>query len=145
MITPIRAALSGLLLAALAAPAFAHHSGAMFDNTRTVVFQGTVKELNWSNPHISIDVMEEPKPGGPAPRLWTIEASSTGVMNRAGWTKRSLVPGDKVTMSVFPLRDGGPRGSIDTVMFADGRKTLTFLGRPNGAPVGGFKPTTPAP
>ena len=142
MSSVLRIAVAGLLLAALAIPAYAHHSGAMFDNTRTVVFQGTIKELNWANPHISIDVMEEPKAGGAPPRLWTIEASSTGVMTRAGWTKRSLTPGDKVTMSIFPLRDGGPRGSIDTVTFADGRK-LQFLGRPNGAPVGGFKPATP--
>ena len=143
MTAPIRLLAGALLLAAAAAPAYAHHSGAMFDNTRTVVFHGTVKELNWANPHISIDVLADAQ-NGKAPQLWTIEASSTGVMTRSGWNKHSLNPGDKVTMSIFPLRDGGPQGSIDTVTMADG-KILTFIGRPNGAPVGGFKPATATP
>ena len=47
-------------------------------------------------------------------------------------------------LRIGPLRDGGPQGSIDTVTMADG-KILTFIGRPNGAPVGGFKPATATP
>ena len=43
--------LATLMAAAIAAPAFAHHSFAMFDSDKTVTVKGTVKELEWTNPH----------------------------------------------------------------------------------------------
>ncbi len=124
------AAVCGLLLAAAAAtPSFAHHSASMFDFTKSLTVEGTIKEFNWSNPHISLDLVADPKAGVPS-RTWTIEASSTGVMSRAGWSKRSLNPGEKVTVTFFPLRDGGGGGSVNTVTFPNG-KVLAWLTRPS--------------
>ena len=123
---------AGLALAAIAAvtavqaptPARAHHSGSMFDPTKSVTLQGEVRAFNWTNPHVNVEVMAEPEAGKPA-QLWTLEASSPGVMGRSGWTKRSLNPGDRVTVTFSPLRDGGLGGSLRRVQLPDG-KVLTW-------------------
>src|SRR4051812_3072188 len=65
------AASVALILGLGAAPAFAHHSGAMFDNTKTITLKGAVTEFKWLNPHGSIELMAA-EPGAPA-KLWSIE------------------------------------------------------------------------
>jgi len=55
----------------------------------------------------------------------TVGPSSPGVMGRSGWTKRSLNPGDHVTVTFSPLRDGGLGGSLRRVQLPDG-KILTW-------------------
>ena len=114
----------GLALAAAATGASAHHSGSMFDASKTETVQGTVRAFNWTNPHVNVEVMAEPE-AGKAPQLWTLEASSPGVMGRSGWSKRTLNPGDKVTVTFSPLRDGGLGGSLRRVQLPDG-KVLTW-------------------
>lgn len=129
------AAACGLLLAAAAAsPSVAHHSAAMFDFAHPITLEGTVREFNWSNPHISVDLYVEGKGGQPG-KVWTIEASSTGVMARAGWTKHTMNPGDKVAILCSPLRDGGSGGSITSVTLAGGR-VITWLNAKPPAPAG---------
>ena len=115
---------AGLTLAAAATGAMAHHSGSMFDPSKTETVQGTVRAFNWTNPHVTVEVMAEPE-AGKASQLWTLEASSPGVMGRSGWTKRSLNPGDRVTVTFSPLRDGGLGCSLRKVQMPDG-KVLTW-------------------
>ena len=93
---------------AFAAPADAHHSGAMFDRTRQVTLVGTVKEFNWMNPHASfaVDVM---KPDGSAEQ-WGVEMNSPNNLVREGWTRSTLKIGDKVQVLINPLGDGKPGG-----------------------------------
>jgi hypothetical protein len=122
----MKPALLAIAIAATAgAPALAHHSAAMFDFAHPITLEGTVKEFNWTNPHISVDLVVDGKEGAPA-RTWTIEASSVGVMSRAGWSKRTLNPGDRIKILFSPLRDGGAAGSITSVTLASG-KTITWL------------------
>jgi hypothetical protein len=119
------AAGAALLGAALvAAPAMSHHSTAMYDKVNHKHLQGTVKAMNWANPHVTVDFVADAK-DDPAQRTWRVEASSPGVMTRAGWSKRSLNPGDKVMFEVAPLRNGGPGGEMRRVTLADG-KVLTW-------------------
>jgi len=98
-------------LGLLAAPAMAHHSFAMFDKDHPGSMTGTVKQLNWSNPHIALMVYRDVKPGE-APQLWTFESGAPGNLNRAGWTSHSINPGDKVRVDYQPLRDGGNAGEV---------------------------------
>ena len=93
------------MLALTAAPAFAHHSGAMFDNTKTVTLTGAVKEFKWVNPHASIEIMTMDPKG--APLLVSVECSTPNILVRHGWGAHSLKPGDMVSMTVHPMRDGG--------------------------------------
>jgi hypothetical protein len=102
--------LAFLVPAALAAPALAHHSFAMFDPARIVTLNGTVKEFRWVNPHVSLFVLADH--AGAAPELWSVELTSPGNLTRLGWSRKSLSPGDKVVVEVNPLRDGQKGGGF---------------------------------
>jgi hypothetical protein len=109
-----------VLVAALGPPALAHHSASMYDPARQTTVSGVIKTFNWTNPHVTVEILADAK--GDAPQaLWTLEASSPGVMVRSGWTKRSLNPGDKVTVQFNPLRDGGLGGNLRKVVLPDGK------------------------
>jgi len=90
-----------------ATPVKAHHSFAMFDPTRTITVTETVKEFQWTNPHVLIWIAVDNARNLP-PIVWSIEATSPGVLRRQGWNKDSLKPGDRVEVIGNPLRDGSP-------------------------------------
>jgi hypothetical protein len=111
------AAVAASLLALLATSAFAHHSFAMFDDSRTVVIDGTIREFQWTNPHswIQVSAVENGKTVE-----YSIEGSSPNGLARKGWTRQSLKPGDHVKLSMHPLKDGTRGGSFTGVTLADG-------------------------
>ncbi|MBO9708884.1 MAG: hypothetical protein J7521_11785 [Caulobacter sp.] len=115
-----------LVLTSLGAPASAHHSFAMYDQTRIVTLHGTVKTFQWTNPHALIWLQGSLNPNGPA-ELWSVELStSPGNLARMGWSKRSLAAGDKVTIDINPLRDGRRGGSLKkAVVLATGQVLTT--------------------
>jgi hypothetical protein len=119
-------ALCGLSLVLSAAPAVAHHSGAMFDSSKEVTLNGSIKELQWTNPHSWIEVMVPDATGKPV--QWSIEMEGPNVMHRQGWNARTIQVGDKVTIVAHPLKDGRSGGSYISIKLPDGR----LLGR--GAP-----------
>jgi len=125
----------GLAVAALAlspaAPAFAHHSFAMFDQTKIVTLEGTVGEFQWTNPHafIELDVAN----GGKVTR-WALELNSPNNLTRQGWHRTSLKPGDKVTVQFNPLRSGKPGGLFLDVKLPDGKMLDSGLPK-NGKPI----------
>ena len=79
------------------AASLAHHSFATYDQTKTQTLKGTVKAFQWTNPHSVIWIMVQPEGGG-VPQEWTIETTSPGVLTRSGWTRKSLNPGDRVSV-----------------------------------------------
>ena len=109
----------------LSVSSVAHHSFAVFDRTTTVVLTGTVKEVQWVNPHAWIQV-NVPDARGRITE-WGVECGSPNMMVRTGWKKNLLKPGDKVVVTVNPLRDGHPNGALVTIRLADG----TVLGPGN--------------
>jgi hypothetical protein len=106
---------SALLLAvcALGAPAQAHHSAAMFDNTKTVTLTGAVKEFHWMNPHAVIEVVVVD--AGGVQKVWNIECSTPNILVRRGWGLHSLKTGDMVTLKAHPMRDGGAAAFLLTL------------------------------
>ena len=111
-----------LLTLGIASPAFAHHSAAGIDRTKTVALVGTVKQFGWQNPHSWMEI-EVPNEAGVV-TTWKVEMTSPAFLIRAGWKATTLKPGDKVTVKVNPLRDGEPGGLFQSVTLADG-STLT--------------------
>ena len=101
----------------------AHHSGNMFDRERTVKLTGTVKEFQWTNPHIWIQVLVPDAEG--AMEEWSIEGGVPNRLFRAGWRPTSFEPGDEVTIVANPMRDGAKGGAFVGAKLADG----TTLGR----------------
>ena len=107
----------GMLLPATQAAA--HHSFAMFDRTKTVTISGTVKDWQWVNPHtwLQLDV----KGANGKTTEWSIEGRSPNVLERRGWKKSIMRPGDKVTVIIYPLKTGEPGGAFVRLILADGR------------------------
>jgi len=116
------AALAATMLFAFAATAQAHHSFAMFDMSKTVSHKGKVKELQWTNPHVWIELTVDEKDG---PVTYAFEGAAIAVLKRVGWTKDSIKAGDVVTVVGHPYKNGRPGGSIDHLVLADGRKLGT--------------------
>jgi len=107
---------------AFATPVLAHHSAAGIDRTKSVTLVGTVKQFGWQNPHSWMEV-DVPGEAGVV-TTWKVEMTSPAFLIRAGWKSSTVKPGDKVTVKVFPLRDGDPGGLFQSVTLADG-STLT--------------------
>jgi len=99
-------------------PAYVHHSGAMFDLTRSVQITGTVTEFSWTNPHSSFKVSVPNSDGTHS--IWGVEMNSPNNLVRAGWKRTTIKPGDKVTVTVRPLRDGAPGGQYVSIVLPDG-------------------------
>src|SRR5687768_11192616 len=107
---------AGLLIAALmgaVAPASAHHSYSMFDQTKKLTLTGTVRAVEWANPHVWVWVDVDDGKGGIVP--WGFETNAPSELARFfGWTKNSLKPGEKVTVDYAPLRSGRNGGALRT-------------------------------
>jgi Family of unknown function (DUF6152) len=112
------------LTVSLIGVAAAHHSGAAYDMDHPKTMEGTVKTVNWTNPHITFVVESDAKDGEQA-HTWVFEVSSPGVLTRSGWTKRSLQPGDHAVFHYAPLRDGNPGGFLMKVLLPNGQE-LSF-------------------
>jgi hypothetical protein len=117
---------TGVILAAAmgaALPAGAHHSFAMYEPTKTLTFKGTIKSFQWTNPHVVVWILVQPEGGGAA-QEWSLETTSPGVLTRSGWTRQSLKAGDRVSVTLSPLRDGSRGGSLNSVTLLDTGQTL---------------------
>jgi hypothetical protein len=111
-------AAGAIALVGVAAPASAHHSHAMFDPSKKMTLVGTVKEFQWTNPHIWLQLMVPNEKGEMVE--WSLEGATPVQLQRRGWRRTSLVPGEKVTVVTNPLRSGQPGGTLGVVTKADG-------------------------
>jgi hypothetical protein len=108
-----------LASATVALPAFAHHSFAMFDQSKDVTLHGVVTEFQWTNPHAFIH-LEVPNDSG-GKDLWQVELNSPNNLTRQGWRSTSVKVGDQVILKLKPLRDGSKGGLFVSVQLPDGR------------------------
>src|ERR1700731_5335621 len=98
------------MLAAGVSSVAAHHSSAMFDHSKTETIKGTVVELRWVNPHVTVTVNGSHNEQE-APADWLMEITSPGNLVRAGgWRRDAVKPGDKVEVVFSPLRDEDRKG-----------------------------------
>jgi hypothetical protein len=113
-------ALIGIAVLVVAAPSLAraHHSFAAFDRTKKVVLVGVVKDFQFTNPHAWIQLAVQDANGDKTE--WGVECGSPNMMARTGWKKELLQPGDHVVVTVNPLADGRPNGSLVSITLANG-------------------------
>jgi len=99
--------------------ALGHHSPAVFDRTRQVTITGVVREFRWGNPHswIQLDVAD----GEGRVEAWSVEMDPATMLGRNGWTRRTLEPGDRVDVKVYPLRNDEKGGQYISVALPDGK------------------------
>lgn len=107
------------IVAGMAVPGSAHHSTAMFDwGSETTIEGMTVERWVWTNPHTFIYARD------PQGRRWAFEGMSPNHLSRAGWSRRSLAPGETIDVGYYPLRDGRRGGFNVRVFKEDGSELL---------------------
>lgn len=113
----------GVIVATL--PVSAHHSfSAQYDGSKIVYITGTLKKVDWSNPHIHFHVEMTESDGRVTP--WTFEGSATTLVERNGTKRVDLVSniGKAVTVRAAPDWKATNRGAAETVKLADGREMI---------------------
>lgn len=100
-------------------PVMAHHSYAMFDDSKELSDLAVVRIWEFSSPHAYLWVYVNDTDGKPV--LFGLEAPGPNQLVRAGWDRDTVKPGDKVKVSWHPLRDGRAGGSLSGIVLADGR------------------------
>jgi hypothetical protein len=115
--------LTAIAVAAFTASAVAHHSFAMFDQQQTVTLEGTVKQFEWVNPHAWLRVMvNDEKTAQPA--LWALELSSPSRLVTMGMRADSVKPGDAVSVTFHPMKNGSRGGQFIQAVLPDGKKVI---------------------
>jgi hypothetical protein len=107
----------------------AHHSNAMFDDSKEIEVSGTVHDFQWTNPHVFIELTVQGQDG---PFKFIIESPTPGVLRAHGWKFNTLKPGDKVLARVRPLRLGQNGGYLvsmakDGVPIGDGKTSSVTI------------------
>jgi hypothetical protein len=113
----IRSVLPWVVVACLSSSAIAHHSTAEFDYSKQVTIKGTVKEVQWTNPHSYIQLMVDGENGEKI--QWSVEIGSPSLNINMGWRKDSVKFGDVITINLSPARSGKPYGTLRVLTFAD--------------------------
>jgi len=101
----------------------AHHGGAAFDQGQTLTFSGTVTEMSFTNPHILIywDVVRNG-----TTEKWSGWLTAPTKLARAGWTKTTLKPGDKIEVSGTPHKGGSHILQIRKLIAPGGKELPLF-------------------
>ena len=101
------------------APALTHHADVAYERTSIELKSATIVKVAWINPHgvVTCDVKDET---GKVTR-WILEMGSPSAMQRVGWNRNSISPGDVVKIDVNPAKNGTNFGRLLRVTMADGK------------------------
>ena len=116
---------------AMSMPLFAHHGSAAFDTGKKVTLKGIVREWVYSNPHCLLRLEVKGDDGRVV--QWVAEGQAPNVVFPAGYRRDSFKPGDEVTITIEPVKNGAPLGRILQAVLADG-KTLGVASSAGGPP-----------
>ena len=105
--------------------AWAHHSNAAHDQSKTQTVTGVVKEVRLVNPHAYL-ILTAPDPSTRQPAEWKLEGGGVYALAGMGIKRGMIKVGDTVTVTGHPNRDGSPGGTFDS---------LTLNGRTYGKPL----------
>ena len=111
----------------LLAPMAAHHSWtADYDSGKPVTVKGVVTKVEWTNPHTHFYIESKDETG--TVTSWNFEMASTLALERGGWSRKTLNPGDKVSVEGFGGRSAITRAIVTSITTADGREL--FVAKP---------------
>lgn len=116
--------LAMLVLATGSSWACAHHSAAMFDQSRTVELSGTVRLFQWTNPHCYIQLVVKNAQG--QEEEWSLEMGAPMYLYNRGWRPSTVKAGDQLKVKLNPLRSGARGGLLVEALGMDGKA----LGKP---------------
>jgi len=123
----ITVALGATLATSMTSTASAHHSFAAFNTTTEKTITGSVKQVDWTNPHtwIWVDVANDKG----SVDTFGFEGMSPNYLARRGWTKSTLKPGDKISVKFRPMKDGSNGGMFMTATLPTGQ-VVSMTGQP---------------
>jgi hypothetical protein len=132
--TVFRTLTAGVCLLAVSIPLSAHHGAAGYDMDKQLTMKGTVREWLWANPHCFMKYDATDEKGNVT--HWAVEVSNPTDMIKRGWSLHSFKPGDEITATVRPAKNGAPVGQLLKVVLPNGQ---TLIGYPSvlNAPAGG--------
>ncbi|HET9942836.1 MAG TPA: DUF6152 family protein [Terriglobia bacterium] len=101
---------------------FAHHSTVAYSEKPIVLRNATIANVLWASPHIVLTFNVSETSGTVS--SWSVETGSPGSVARVGWKRNSVKPNDKVTIELYPARNGAHVGRLRKVIFPDGRELV---------------------
>jgi hypothetical protein len=117
----IVALISSLLIVSVSL--FAHHGNAEFDIGKRVTVKGIVTKWFWSNPHCLLDLDVKDENGSTV--HWVLETQPPRSVGATGFSQQTFKPGDEVTVTLEPVKNGRPLGRILGVVLPNGEKLVT--------------------
>ena len=132
-----RALIAVACLLCISVPAMAHHGAAGFDAEKQLTMKATVTDWLWANPHCYMKYDTTDEKGSVA--HWAVEVSNPTDMTKRGWSLHSFKPGDEITVTVRPAKNGALVGQLLKVVLANGQ---TLIGWGSGVipPAGAANP-----
>jgi hypothetical protein len=125
----------GLGLLLLAVPVLAHHGfETEYDAKKKVKLSGVVNKVSWTNPHMRVYIDVTDKDG--TVTTWNMELTSPNSVQRQGWRKSDLVPGEKVTFEGYAGKIVESRGSLASITKVGQGTPLFVAGGPEAAKEG---------
>ena len=132
--------IAAVALVVVSVPLLAHHANAVFDVGKRITMTGTVSEWFWANPHclLRLDV----KDARGQVLNWVGETQAPPNMIPFGWSKQSFKPGDQVTVTLEPVKNGQRLGRLLQAVFPDGKTLVAGASAAAvvGPPAGGTLP-----
>jgi hypothetical protein len=100
--------------------AFAHHGAAGYESNKVTTLKGTVTEFRFQNPHAQIFLDVKDSTG--KVQNWILEAVGIATLSRSGWSKSIMKPGDEITVTGNPAKNGSPSMRLTKVVLASGKE-----------------------
>jgi hypothetical protein len=91
----------------------------MFDQQHQKSITGTVSKFQWTNPHCYIQLVVKNAKG--VDEEWSLEMGAPMYLYNQGWRPSTVKAGDKITVTIAPLRKGGTAGLVLAASSADGK------------------------
>jgi hypothetical protein len=113
---------STMALPLMCAVLFAHHSTVAYSEKPIVLKNATIAKVLWASPHIVLSFNVRETSG--TVTGWNVETGSPGSVARVGWNRNSVKADDKVTVELYPARNGARVGRLKKLIFPDGRELL---------------------
>ena len=108
-----------IAIVVISSPVLAHHATASYDRSKMTILKATITEFIWANPHCVVRFDTTDDKG--EVRHWTIEAPSVWNVTERGWTRKSMKPGDVVTMHFYAAKNGADAGYMVKAVLPNGQ------------------------
>jgi hypothetical protein len=116
-------------VAAVAAPAAAHHSFAIYDMQQNVEFHGVIATVKFRNPHMAMTLTTTGADGAEK-TIDFVEGAPANMLARLGLRPELIKPGQEITAIGAPRTDNPDAWFLKAIILPDGTR-FNALQSPN--------------